>query len=474
MSEILGTQIDPDSGSPRLRGNLGTAAIVLMVVAAAAPLTTLSANVPLMLALGQGVGAPVGFLVAGVVFTLFAAGFVAMTHFVTKAGAFYAYIEKGLGRRFGMASALVAYAAYSSTLLAVYGYLGATLANLISDYGGPHLPWWAMTAIVIAITGFLGYRHIEVSAKVLGIFLVSEIAIVVILDAVIFARGGSHGLTFDSFTASGIGDGLGVAILFALFGFVGVEATAIFRDEAKDPQKTIRRATYWAVGIIAVFYALSSWALIEGNGGSQAVAVATADPDNFTINTAGAFLGVVGRDITQVSLAVSLFAAALSFHNIAARYKFVIANHGLLPASWGQAHPRHDAPSRSSLVVTIISVIVMGIFAALQLDPLLEIFGPMGGIGITGLAFLWFLTAAAVATFFARKGGYAGTVVVAVAAALVLAACLILILSNLPTIVGGTTTLAILMGLVPVVFFLVGYIASTRVSDRVVENTETR
>ncbi|WP_354522489.1 APC family permease [Mycolicibacterium sp. 624] len=455
-----------------MHGNLGTAAIVLMVVAAAAPLTSLSANVPLMIALGQGVGAPVGFLVAGGVFALFAAGFVAMTHYVNKAGAFYAYVERGLGRRAGIGSALVAYAAYMATMLGVYGFLGAVLSTLVSDFGGPILPWWVMSFVVMGICGFLGYRHIELSVKVLGIFLISEIAIVVILDAVIFARGGSEGITFDSFTAAGIGGGFGVAVLFALFGFVGVEATAIFRDEAKDPQRTIKRATYWAVGIIAGFYAVSSWALIEGNGGAAAVAIATEDPNNFTINTAGAFLGMVGKDVTQVLLVVSLFAAALSFHNISARYKFVLAQQGIYPASWGVAHPEHQAPSRSSLVVSIISVVVIGVFAVLQLDPLLEIFGPMGGIGITGLASLWLLTALAVTVFFARKGGMSRTTVVAGLAVVALAASLVLILVNLPVIVGGTVLLAVMMGAIPVVFFVIGVLMGSRPSRTPLDQTE--
>ncbi|MCV7229065.1 APC family permease [Mycolicibacterium komossense] len=465
MSDLIRDQFDPPENA-RLHGNLGVAAIVLMVVAAAAPLTTLAGNVPLMIALGQGVGAPVGFLVAGGVFGLFAAGFVAMTHYVNKAGAFYAYIERGLGRRAGVASALVAYAAYMSTMLAVYGFIGAVLSTLVSDFGGPSLPWWVMSFVVMGACGFLGYRHIELSAKVLGVFLVSEIAVVVILDAVIFVRGGTHGITFDSFTPAGIGEGFGVAVLFSLFGFVGVEATAIFRDEAKDPQRTIRRATYWAVGIIAVFYAISSWALIEGNGGSDAVAIATEDPDNFTVNTAGVFLGMVGKDITQVLLVVSLFAAALSFHNISARYKFVLAEQGIYPASWGTAHERHRAPSRASLVVSALSVVIIGLFAILHLDPLLEIFGPMGGVGITGLAALWLLTALAVTVFFARKKGMTTTTVVGGLAVIALSASMILIIVNLPVIVGGTVLLAVLMGLVPLVFFVVGFVMSTRVAPR--------
>lgn len=463
MSEIIRDQSDsPARDHVTLSGNLGTTAIVLMVVAAAAPLTTLGGNTPLMIALGKGVGAPVGFLIAGVVFALFAAGFVAMTPHVLKAGAFYAYIERGLGRSAGMGAAFGALAAYVATLMAVYGYIGAIVANLIHDFTGVRLEWWIMTVSMIAIIGFLGYRHIELSARVLGVFLLAEIAIVVVLDLVIVARGGSDGLTGDSFTSAGIGGGLGVAILFSLLGFVGVEATAVFRDEAKDPERTIRRATYWAVGIIATFYAFSSWAVIEGNGGSGAVAVATADPDNFIVNTAQEYLGMVGRDLTQVLLAVSLFACALSFHNIATRYQYVLAQNGVLPTALGRPHARFGAPSTSSVVVTALSIAIMAVFALLRLDPLLQIFGPMGGLGIAGLSALWLLTSISVAVFFARRGGATKTVVVAVLACLALTASLVLVLKNLPLIVGGTTTLAVLMGLVPLLFFTIGLMVSRR------------
>jgi amino acid transporter len=463
MSETTKGGASPTAAAEeRLEGTLGTAAIVLMVVAAAAPLTTLGGNVPLMITLGEGVGAPVGFLVAGAVFVLFAAGYVAMTPHVRKAGAFYAYVGRGLGERTGMGSAFVAYAAYMATLLAVYGYIGAVVANLVDHFGGPEVDWWVATALVIAVVALLGYRHIELSAKVLGVFLVSEIAIVVVLDLVIFGRGGSEGITGDSFTSAGINGGMGVAILFALFGFVGVEATAVFRDEARDPDRTIPRATYWSVGIIAVFYALSSWAVIEGNGGSAAVGAATEDPDNFIVNTAQEFLGAVGRDLTLVLLSVSLFAAALSFHNISARYQFVLARHGVLPASWGQVHPVHRAPSRSSLIVSATSAVFIAAFALLQLDPLLQIFGPMGGVGIAGLASLWLLTSISIVVFFRRRPGSGRTVAVAALAVAALTGSLYLIVKNLALIVGGTQLLAVLMGCVPVVFFVVGYLVAGR------------
>lgn len=446
----------------KLRGGLGTPAVVLMVVAASAPLTTLGASLPVMISVGEGVAAPVAFIIAGAVFLFFAIGFVSMTNYVSSTGAFYAYVEKGLGPRAGVGAAFVAWSAYTATMLAVYAYLGSTTASLVENIIGATPPWWLMTAIVIVIIGLVGYRHIELSAKVLSVFLVSEMVIVLLLDAAIVFRGGTVGITGDSFTPEGISPGLGVALLFALFGFVGVEATAIFREETNNPKATVKRATYWAVGLVAVFYSLSSWLIIEGNGGSAAVGAATEDPDNFMVSTAGTYLGVVARDTTQVLLVVSLFAAALAFHNIAARYVFVLGKRGLIPRRLGRSHPRHGSPAAASITLTVISAATSLIFVLLQLDPLLQVYSPVGGVGITGLAFLWLLTSASVAVYFARIGNSAGTVTIAIISVVMLGGAVAFILFNLPLIVGGSVGLAIAMGTIPFVFFLFGFLLNRR------------
>lgn len=452
----------PERHPAKLRGHLGVPAIVLMVVAAAAPLSTIGGNVPIAMVLGNTTGIPVAFVVAGVIFLLFAASFVAMSKYVTDAGAFYAYIRESLGRAAGTGAAVLALPAYMATLLAVAAYDGVILNGLITRFDGPNIPWWLLTGLVLAVVAWLGYRDIDLSAKVLGVFLVSEVAILLVLDLVIVVRGGEHGITGDSFTPQGIAGGFGIALLYALWGFVGVEATAVFRDEAKDPDRTVPRATYWAVGIVATFYAFSSWALIEGNGGHDAIQAAKDDPDNFMVNTAQQYLGMVGRDLNTAFWFVSVFACALAFHNISARYLFVLGQSGVFSKKIGQVHARHGSPSNSSLVITVASFVIMAVLAALKLDPVLQIFGPLGGLGILALAILWLLTTVSVVIFFRRRGGSTGTVVLASAATLVLAAALVLVVSNLTLVVGGTPTLAAIFGVMPLVFFVVGMLLSRR------------
>src|SRR4051794_22196565 len=78
--------------------------------------------------------------------------------------------------------------------------------------------------------------------------------------------------------------------------FIGFEATAVFRDEARRPERTTPRATYLAVLIIGVFYAISCWALVEAAGPDHAVAVAVAQDTlsgkgNMMLDTAHQYLG---------------------------------------------------------------------------------------------------------------------------------------------------------------------------------------
>ena len=143
-------------------------------------------------------------------------------------------------------------------------------------FGGPALPWWLFAAAAFAVTTFLGYRNIQLSSRVLAVLLTAEIAIVAMLDPVIVAQGGDHGLSNGIVNPSAIFSGsVGIGLLFAMISFVGFEATAIFRDEARTPERTIPRATYAALILIGVFYAVTSWALISGWGDEEAREPAT-------------------------------------------------------------------------------------------------------------------------------------------------------------------------------------------------------
>ena len=451
--------------SERLSGHLGTVGVVFMVVAAAAPLTVIGGNMPLAMGLGNGAGAPVGFLIAALVLLLFSIGFVTMTPYVPEAGAFFSYVTVGLGKRAGMGIAVVALIAYTAIQVGIYGYIGWAIDDTVRFYHGPQIPWPVYSFVILAIVALLGYRHIELSAKVLGVALVLEIGIVLILDLVIFADPGPAGLTLASFQPSVFTHGtLGIAVLFALTGFIGFEATAVFRDEARDPERTIPRATYAAVLIIGGFYALTCWAFVVAIGPDQVAAVAQRTLDgeaNMLLDTTDATLGRVGRDIVNVLLLSSLFACVLSFHNVIARYQFVLAGKGLLPRRLADVHPTHHSPAFSSVVQTVTAALIVLVLAVFRVDPLVGVFGSMAGVATVGMVILMLTTSVAVLVYFVRQraGGRLWQTRIAPALACVgLLASMWLVLSNFTLVTGGSVALSTMLAVVPFLGLLVGYV----------------
>lgn len=431
----------------RLRGNLGVASIIFMVTAAASPLGVIGGPVPLGIAGGNGTGFPATYVIATVVLLLFAVGFIAMTPFVKDAGAFYSYVDRGFGRGAGLGAGFAALLSYLTLEAGVYGLIGPGIDALLVSYHVPSLPWWLYAGLTFAVVAFLGHRNIELSGKVLAVGLVAEVLIVLVFDAVVAFTGGDSGPSTGIVDPGQIASGApGIGILFAILSFIGFEATAVFRDEARDPERTVPRATYLSLVLIGVFYAVSSWALITAVGDRDAVRTATDNSGSMLADATGRYLGTVGAHIIQVLFVTSLFACILAFHNIVSRYVFTLAGRGALSARLGLAHPRFGSPYRASSATAVVVAVLLVISALAGLDPISQVYTWLAGFSSVGVVLLYAITSAAVLVFFARHrehrtSRWKNTV----APALGLAGLLIffgLIVRNLTTLVGGSTPLA--------------------------------
>ncbi len=233
------TEIGPN----RLRRNsLGLVAVTFMVISAAAPLTGVAGAMPLAFLLGNGTGIPLTFILLTLVMLAFAAGYVAMSRHVTNAGAFYAYAARGLGGMWGGAVSIVAVVAYNAMQFGLVGLLGGVSAGVFSQFGLTW-DWWVYSLIAVLLVGILGYRQVDLSAKVLIVLVALEYLIVFIVDFAIIAKGGAAGLSVNIFDWQAFNSGsLTAAVLFCLGSFIGIEATTIYGEEARDPARTIPRA----------------------------------------------------------------------------------------------------------------------------------------------------------------------------------------------------------------------------------------
>lgn len=64
------------------------------------------------------------YVLAGAILLVFSFGYIAMSRYVTNAGAFYSYIALGLGQRTGVSALTVALLAYFAIQIAVVALFG--------------------------------------------------------------------------------------------------------------------------------------------------------------------------------------------------------------------------------------------------------------------------------------------------------------------------------------------------------------
>lgn len=393
-------QAGKDDGT--LSGGLGVTTVIVMVIAAAAPLTTVGAVAPNAFIAGNGAAYPIMYVIAALLLFLFAVGFNAMNRYVTEAGAFYSYVTLGLGRGAGVSAAYLALLTYTCVQMAVYAFMAGILQDYVIQLGGPDLPWWLWMVGIVLVVTFFGYRNIDFSGKLLLVLVALEILIcLALVIAIVVEGGGPEGLSTATVTPSAWFQGApALGLMFAVSGFLGVEGAAIYRDEVRDPERTISRATYGALLVIGFFYAVVAWGLVSAWGDSSIVEKATQDPGGLLAETFGIYLGPLSQEIVQILLLTSFFACVLSFHNVINRYTFTLGNAGLMPAILGKAHPKYHSPYIAALLQSATVLILLAVFVIMGLGPFSQIFTWMIGTSTLGFLLLMLMTCVAVLAFF--------------------------------------------------------------------------
>lgn len=441
------------SGANRLRSNvLGVGGITFLVISAAAPLTAIAGGVPLSMLLGNGAGVPAAFLLVTIILLLFAVGYLAMARHIHNAGAFYAFTAQGLGGLPGGAAATIAILAYNCMQIGLFGLFGAATAGLFAGLG-LDLPWWVWTYIGIAIVGYLGYRNIDLSTKILAILVLLEYLVVVIIDTAIFIKGGDSGLALSSsFTPAAFFSGTpAIGILFCFAAFIGFEATTIYSEEARSPNTTIPRATYLAVLTIGGFYMLSSWLIVGGVGADKLMPTLQElkDPTTLVFGLAERYVGAWVLPIMNVLFVSSLFAGALAFHNSVARYIYVAGRDRLLWDFFGKTHDPLQSPHVGSVSQTLTAILVVALFAVTEQDPVLGLFSWLTNVATLAILVLMFLTSIAVVVFFGRnpqlESNKVVTKILPSLVSVILLALILFIVSNFAGIAGANGALAIFL-----------------------------
>jgi amino acid transporter len=448
--------VSPENSRTMLRqGRLGVIGIVFFVVAAAAPLVGMTGAVPVAIVLGNGAAAPGAYLAVGLTLLLFSVGYSAMSQRVTNAGAFFAYIGRGLGKHLGLGSAFVSLIAYVAIQLAIYGFFGGLMAGQIGAVG-LELPWWFWAVSAWIVVTILSLASVDVGAKVLGTLMLLEVLSLVVTAVAILVDGGPEGYDFaasfapEAILAGGLAGSAGIAFAFAFASFIGFEATAIYGEESKDPKRIVPRATYLAVALITALFAVTAFALVTGMGASGAVettveystveGVPLADPAAVLFTLATQYVGGWMATVMSILVLSSLFAGLLAFQNAASRYFFALGRGGVFPAALGRVNAK-GAPQSASLITSAITGVVILLFTLFQLEPILNMFYWFSGLAVVAIVLIEALVCVAVIVYFRKDKGEEGLLTAVVAPLLAFIGLLIgeyLLMSRFGLLAGTT------------------------------------
>jgi amino acid transporter len=387
------------------KSRIGVFYSICFGIGAAAPLTVIAGGATAGFAITAIVGIALAYVLVAFVLGLFSNGYIAMSRRIINAGAFYAYVTHGLGRVIGVAAAFIALPAYGAMQVGLYGGFGTVMTSVAVD--GLHMrwPWWMWSGAALLVVGVVAALSITVGGRLLSVLLAAEVIVALVLAGVHLAHPADGSLTLEGLTPSSLGNvpDAVVAMVVAIAGFVGFEITAALGEEARDPQRTVARATALSVLIIGVLYAFCAWAMTQAAGPGHIVERATAEGPELIFALAAPYVPNALIILGHLLFTTSLFAAILSFHNVGARYVFALGREGVLPRVFGLRSARTDAPWTGSLLQSAIGFAGIALYAIAGWDPYTQMFFWLTVLGGVGVLILMTLTSLAVLVFFSRR-----------------------------------------------------------------------
>jgi amino acid transporter len=445
--------------------SIGAVGLVSLGISASCPMAVVAGAFVATFAVTGVVEIAPSFLLLGVALAAFAVGFLAMSRDIPHAASFYAFLAHGLGPSAGVAGAAVSLLSYNVVQVSLYGLLGAVAAGV---FGGP---WWMWAFVAWLAIGLLGVLHIGVNTWLLTGILVLELAVILLLDVtgLHFPAGGQLDpgpLLPTNLVMSGA---LGGVLAFTVSAFIGFETVAVYREEAAS-HRSVKVACYATIGFLAVFYALSSWALASAVGPAQIIDTARDPAANLPFSILGERFGPLVQNIGQALLITGLVAALLSFHSVVARYVYALAREGVLPANLGTLGGAHGGvPIAGSVAQTSIAAIGIAVFAIAGADPIATLFTWLSELSALGILALMIFTSIAVLRYYRKQGRTLGWSLGAtpVISAVALSAILAVNIANMDSILNTEiTALRWVLPAIVVLVALLGVAIAGRIRQR--------
>ncbi|MHA7663153.1 APC family permease [Mycolicibacterium sp. HS_4_1] len=297
----------------------------------------------------SGSGAYVSFLVGGVVAALTGWSYARLSVMFPDRGGTATFLDRAFGVRLAGPLNLLLWLSYF-VMLGLYAVaFGSYFATLIGvDPGGVWRRAFA-TAVIVVFAGLnLGGARLVGRAESALVYF----KLTVLLVFCVVGLASVHGervspATFPPAHAIVFGG----ALIF--LGYEGFELIANAAEDARDPEKSLPRAYLVSIGTVICLYVLVAFVTV-GNLTPDAI---IAKRDYALAAAAQPFLGPAGFTLIAVAAVVSTASAINATLYGAAKFTFLMARDGELPAKLGR--PIWNRPIGGLLATTVGSVLIV-------------------------------------------------------------------------------------------------------------------
>jgi len=340
-----------DTGLLRAVGPVALAASIICQTVGAAIFV-----VPATLALNIGVYAPLAILGCGLAMGMVAICFAEGGSRVPTSGGAYGYIEAAFGPLAGYVAGTLLWV---SNVLASGG-VAAALGDVIASLAAPPFAAPVRAAVIVASLGAIAAVNSWGVAR--GAGLIKAATLVKLLPLAVFLAVGAWWVRAENFSGAALPgtQGVGRALILALFAYTGLEVALSASGEVAQPNRTIPRALAVAMlSIIALYVAIQVVA--------QGILGASLAESSAPLADAMARISPLLRALMLAGAALSMFGMMTSDLLGSPRQLFAFGRDGLLPRVLGRVHPGSRAPYVAILTYAAIAAVLAltGTFAEL-------------------------------------------------------------------------------------------------------------
>ncbi len=346
----------PASEQRLAKGSLSIVDAIAISISVIAPGMASLLNVP-GVALVAGGSTPLAFLLGGVACLALAFVVIGFTRRMASAGYAYTYASRSLGKSAGFMAGWM----YAFGLACFVPMTMAGVSFLFCDLVGLDVKWWPLFFLIgMALLVVLSIVRIKVTTRVQLLVGIVTIAVIVIVDAVVTAKGGAHGNTGAPFTfghtVKGGSNGVFYGIILGVTSYIGFETAADFGEETANPRRAVPIAIIAATGFAIVFYAWTTYSLSIGFGVKNGAAFGG---DSFALKTiAKRFVDGPIATLVEIGAMLAAFIVCVGCATASTRTLFAMGREGTLPSWLGRTHPKYQTPANATLMVAGIATVL--------------------------------------------------------------------------------------------------------------------